>query len=370
MPETRATVSDICAAYWILLGREPDLNGLHDYAKKITEGMTLKALRNSFMASDEFRRSQKKADAQSDCVDQPNHIGQPHEVTQASPASLSDVCVAYRLLLGREPDISGLLDHATKSLKGMSLGMLRNSFLASEEFRASQRHNIVRVEMSDGLFVVVDSAEPEFGHVIYHHRTWEPHIIKLITEHLHPGDVYVDVGANVGVMAFHSARAVGPSGKIFAFEPDQTNASRFLEGVIANSFKNVLLFPFALSDRQDVFSVTGSSNAHLTAPQYGSRLTQSIPGDQVLAGEKRMDFVKIDVEGHEPFALKGLAQTLQRHKPMVLCEFNPRCLKDHGSVDPATFASDLFNITNVLEVIEHDGNRLQVVSVRELMDHW
>ena len=286
------------------------------------------------------------------------------------PATLSDLCAAYRILLGREPDLGGLLHYAEKIAEGISLKVLSNAFMASDEYHASQRQNIARVEMSEGLFVVVDLTEPEFGYVIYHHRTWEPHIIRLITEHLHPGDVYVDVGANVGVMSFNAAKAVGDYGKVIAFEPDQTNANRFLEGVVANSFKNVLLFPFALSDRQDVFSVTGSSNTYLTSPQYGGRLTQSIAGDLVLAGEKRIDLVKIDIEGHEPFALKGLAQTLRRHKPMVLCEFNPRCLKDHVSVEPDTFAGDLFSITNVLEVIEHDGHRNRVTSIRELMGLW
>ncbi len=233
-----------------------------------------------------------------------------------------------------------------------------------------QDANIVRVKMSHGPFVVVDSNEPEFGHVIHRHKTWEPHIVRLITENLRPGDVYVDIGANVGVMSFNAAKAVGPSGKVIAFEPDQANSIRFLQGVIANTFANVVLFSVALSNKPSVFSLTGSSNTYLISPENSNRLIQAIPGDYVLNSETRIDFIKIDIEGHEPFALKGIAQTLARHTPLVLCEFNPRCLKDHASIDPARFADELFSLTSAIEAIEHDGNRNLVKNAAELMALW
>jgi hypothetical protein len=144
-----------------------------------------------------------------------------------------------------------------------------------------------------------------------------------------------------------------------------------LEGVIVNSFKNVILLPMALSDKQGVLSVIGISNTFVTtAPKHPNMLTQSIAGDQVLASEPRIDFIKIDIEGHEPFALSGLSETLALHNPLVLCEFNPRCLKSLASVAPEEFASSLFGITNSLEVVEHDGNRTRVTSARDLMNLW
>ena len=80
--------------------------------------------------------------------------------------------------------------------------------------------------------------------------------------------------------------------------------------------------------------------------------------------------IKLDIEGFEPFALDGLSETLKRHQPTVLCEFNPRCLRDHASVEPASFADQLFRHAQGLDVIEHDGARCAVESGGALMELW
>jgi FkbM family methyltransferase len=253
-----------------------------------------------------------------------------------------------------------------------ALGMARSTSSASHsgEDEPAKHPGITRVEITGGVCVCIDTAEIDFGHVINRYKTWEPHLIQLIVDCLRSGDVYVDIGANVGVMAFNAAKAVGVTGKVIGFEPDPTNCNLFLRGLIANGFQNVSLIPVALSDQPAIFSLTGSSNSYLIEANDTNRLIQSLPGDFLLAGEPRIDFIKIDIEGYEPFALKGLAQTLRRHKPLVLCEFNPRCLKDHVSIDPLSFAHDLFGLTSTIEAVAHDGKRHHVKTAGELIALW
>src|SRR4029077_20463405 len=104
----------------------------------------------------------------------------------------------------------------------------------------------------------------------------------------------------------------GPSGKVIAFEPNPTNVNCFLQGLVKNAFNSVLLFPVALSDRSAVFSLAGASNSYLNGKGDPERLTQSIRGDDILSNEPRINVVKIDVEGHEPFVIKGVTGTLKR----------------------------------------------------------
>lgn len=284
-------------------------------------------------------------------------------------ATAEDVRAAYRLVLGREPDSAGLKNYLELiDRRPTPTRRLLESFLNSSEFLAQSAGT--KVDLG-GVCVMVDAFEPEFGATIARDARWEPHIASTIKAHLAPGLVFVDVGANVGVMSFTAAQAVGPRGRVISFEPNERNAELFLRGVFENGFQRfVRLHRLALSDRADLFALDGGSNAFLVRPERNAALVQSVPGDEMLAAEAAIHFIKIDIEGHEPFALKGLTRTLRRHRPIVLCEFNPRCLKDHIGMAPEEFAELLFTFTDELRVIEHDGRTSRIAAAKALTDMW
>jgi FkbM family methyltransferase len=285
-------------------------------------------------------------------------------------ATPEDVKAAYRLVLGREPDPVGFSDYiGSLTKKPVSKQRLLTMFLNSQEYLARQAGT--KVDIGGGVFVYVDPAEPEFGRAIVKDATWEPHIVKAIQATLARGQVFVDVGANVGVMAFTAAQAVGPQGKVIAFEPNEDNARYFLRGVFENGYQEfVRLYRVALSDKPSLFALRGSSNTHLIDPAAQTRLVQGIAGDDVLASEPAVDLIKLDIESHEPFALRGLARTIRRHKPKILCEFNPRGLKDNRGVPPEDFAEQIFDLTREVQVIEHNGAMHEVNRARDLMNLW
>jgi len=284
--------------------------------------------------------------------------------------ALDEIKLTYRLLLGREADPGGLAHYRRLGESGLDLDGLRTDIMGSPEYRSKFALPNQRVVDMGHAKVVVDSGEPEFGRHIAAHGSWEPHIMALIRHHLKPGDTYVDIGANVGVMAFTAAAAVGPGGRVIAFEPHPDNIRHFLAGIAVNGFENVTLHGFALSDAQSIFSLIGSSNGYLMPEGQASFQTVALPGDPLLAGEKRIDMIKIDIEGHEPHALAGLDRTLRKHRPIVLGEFNPRCLRDHIGCPPAQFADQLFGLTDRIEAIEHDGRVNEVRAPAELLDLW
>jgi FkbM family methyltransferase len=287
-------------------------------------------------------------------------------------ATPEDLRAAYRLLLGREPDEVGF-EHHLKRIREESLttAELCAEFLASPEHQA-EREAGMKVDIGGGVFAIVNPLEREFGRHIARNGTWEAHIVEVIRANLSKGHVFVDVGANVGVMSFNAAHEVGPHGKVIAFEPNEENARLFLQGVRENGFqKFIRLYHFALSDHSDLFALEGGSNTHLVRGDALRRpLVQSVRGDELLASERDIRFIKLDIEGHEPFAITGLSETISRHKPIMLCEFNPRCLKDHIGVPPKDFAVQLFSLTDLITVIEYDGRKKSVHSVSELLDFW
>lgn len=288
---------------------------------------------------------------------------------QDAPATPEDVAAAYRLVLGREPDREGF-DHYVALIEHGSLTkqQMLAAFLNSAEFMAKECG--LKVDLG-GVFVVVNPSEPEFGRPIAVDATWEPHIVATITKRLSRGQVFVDVGANVGVMSFKAAQIVGSQGKVIAFEPNEENARFFLRGVVENSFQEfVRLHRLALSDKPRLFSLHGGSNTHLIGAEGAARLVQAIRGDELLAAEPAIHFIKLDIEGHEPFAIRGLTETINRHKPTILSEFNPRCLNDHIGIPPDEFAGQVFELAREVMVIEHDGNTNTVFEPRALMDLW
>lgn len=284
--------------------------------------------------------------------------------------SRQEIELAYRLLLGREADPGGLATYERMAVEGLDLEGLRNIFLTSPEYRSHSAGAQQRIVDMGHARVVVDATEPEFGRHIAQHGSWEPHIMAILQRHLKAGDTYVDIGANVGVMAFTAAAAIGPTGRVLAFEPHPDNIRNFLAGVAVNGFDNVTLHGFALSDSQSVFSLIGTSNGYLMPVGQTVFQTVALPGDPILADLPRLDFLKIDIEGHEPQALAGLDRTLRKHRPIVLGEFNPRCLRDHIGCPPAQFAEQLFGLTDTIDAIEHDGRVTTVDTPAALLALW
>lgn len=285
-------------------------------------------------------------------------------------ATAQDIRAAYRLLLGREADEEGLAHYGRLAEEGrLTLERLREILLSSEEYRRRHRARRRQVDLG-GVTVVVDPEDPAFGRVIAASGTWEPHVAAAILRLLEPGGVFVDVGANVGAMAFRAARRVGPGGKVIAFEPDPLNASLFLQGVAANGFTQVRLHPVALSDAPAVFALQGGSNAYLVEAGATDVMAQAMRGDDLLRGETRIDLIKLDIEGHEPQALRGLRETLTWRRPWVLVEFNPRCLREHIGERPEAFAAELFALSPSIAAIRPGGRTDSFAGPEALMAFW
>jgi len=134
------------------------------------------------------------------------------------------------------------------------------------------------------------------------------------------------------------------------------------------------VLPHAASDARTVFSLTGgTSNTHLIGarePQDGGHFVQSIVLDEALSSLPRLDFVKMDIEGHEPQAFDGFSRMIERHRPVLLVEFNPRCLVNLQQQSPLAFLKQIFAFYPRVRVTSAFDDNQVFDSAESVLGYW
>lgn len=289
-----------------------------------------------------------------------------------------DIRFCYEFFLHRPPDDVGVKHYRDRMAAGATLEEIIRSFAGSDEFLMKVgrhlREDITEVDLG-GYSVAVHRLDSDFGNAIVQSKQYEEHVRKAVREHLTPGDVFVDIGTNVGVMALLAATIVGPSGRVIAVEPEPENLQMLYRGIILNGVTNVDVWPFAASNTQSVFSLGGLSNGHVEeagrsiATEAGAKLVQSVRLDDLLGDLPRLDCVKIDIEGHEPKATEGFWANVTKHRPTLIVEWNPRTLKRAGE-DMSAYAAKLLALYPSLRVTSAFGDDLAVTSAGEIVQLW
>jgi FkbM family methyltransferase len=175
--------------------------------------------------------------------------------------------------------------------------------------------------------------------------------IRALLDRLSPGDIAVDVGANKGAYLYWMRQGVGPSGRVFAFEP-QPGLARYLEAVRARmGWDNVVVRECAISESagERVLHVPGWENSPgasleqvvAAVPGARERLVSADTLDHQLEGAGRIALVKVDVEGHELAVFRGAARTLAESRPVLLFECEARHLTGRTPRDIFTYLEGL-----------------------------
>ena len=170
--------------------------------------------------------------------------------------------------------------------------------------------------------------------------------VSIFLRSVKPGAIVFDVGANIGEFTILLSHAVGPNGKIHAFEPVPQTFERLTRNVKKSSINNrVILNNCALSDHLGYATIhmpaSDETEASLTDHSYASWSSKSVvsfdckletlDNYSVMHNIEKIDFVKIDVEGAEMLVLRGMKKILSNKSPPVLMlEAFPPWMKDFG----------------------------------------
>jgi FkbM family methyltransferase len=159
-------------------------------------------------------------------------------------------------------------------------------------------------------------------------------LIQLYRRLLRPGDIYVDAGANLGQLALVAARAVGPSGRVYAFECGPAAVARLRENVALNGFGNVEVVDKACWDSCGSAELHEFAGGELDLLSLGQRPDRTVARSFTVAtvriddvvSEAQVKLVKIDVEGAERAAIHGAERVIfeSARRPHLVLECNAR----------------------------------------------
>jgi FkbM family methyltransferase len=207
---------------------------------------------------------------------------------------------------------------------------LAHWFKPSAGLKKSFANGIIWLSTED--ICIYTTADNYIEHTILTTGTYEDEINKLIRASLKPGYVALDIGGNIGLQSIRMSQCCGNEGLVYAFEPLKHIQQKFAKNIMLNNCSNVTLFPFALSNtagsiavkideqvwNQGTFSLN-QTNGGQTLQQIEIKTGDTLPEIQNLT---RLDLIKIDVEGFELQVLQGLADTLAKHKPRIIFEYD------------------------------------------------
>jgi FkbM family methyltransferase len=221
---------------------------------------------------------------------------------------------------------------------------------------------------ADGHLLYVEPHDRAVGARLRRRGVWAAAETALCKREIQPGMRVLDVGANIGYFTLLFARLVGPTGHVYAFEPEPRNFDLLQRNIARNGYTNITAVPKAVSrasGSQQLYKSPDNLGDHRLA--YGAAGREAVDVsvvalDEYFPAEARVDFIKVDIQGAECGALHGARALIARSAPLrLITEFWPAGIRALGD-DPEQYLTDLAALGFRLAVIA-PGSRLQLVSL-------
>jgi FkbM family methyltransferase len=290
---------------------------------------------------------------------------------------------AYKLLLDREPESEDVIA-AMQTAWGTTRD-LRRALMASPEFRGKNlaslaytpESNVVIAQLPSSLRLFVDLSDVAIGLNIARGR-YEASELAFVQRYVKRGQSVLDIGANIGLFSIVMGDLVGPEGRVHAFEPLQQNLTLLERSIRENRMEARITVRRALvgdaaGERQLVSlslqeGAMNSGGAYLQTPGTpvpAGHTVESVPMVTLDTEDIRspVSFIKIDVEGAEPFVFRGAKRLLAADRPVILCEINPRQLERVAGCTGSDFIAEL-------AALGYQCFELESGSPAALIDRW
>lgn len=205
--------------------------------------------------------------------------------------------------------------------------------LKSCDYRLRRPRDGVVRHLVAGVEVALSLPNPTEFRIFEQGYGHESDFLDALARKLQPGDVYYDVGSNIGQFLIPMSKVVGERGRAFGFEPHPLNHQRLAENIDLNRLTNAHVFQVALSDGAGEIEMFGQRGTATMVWRAAARhkaevtaIVQTVRGDDLRLAEGLPipKAVKIDVEGAEFAVLTGLRETLSsRDCELLCCEIHP-----------------------------------------------
>ncbi len=210
---------------------------------------------------------------------------------------------------------------------------------------------------------------------------YQLNILKTLKKLLNPGDIFIDVGANIGYMSAFSAGLVGKSGEVHSFEPVPFYFNILSKWVTLNKEYQFFLNNFALGESQGIAKIKISDvqnlgwNTIVPGWMKPHTIKEIIEINVIRLDDyifenniKKVSLIKIDVEGYEFPVLKGLSKFFmkkEKNLPHIIVEINPTaCLQlDYKMRDLEVFMSKYH-----YKAFSLDGSCIDIKKLEKIMD--
>src|ERR1700712_2460098 len=195
-----------------------------------------------------------------------------------------------------------------------------------------QRDLIVRTSFGARLLC---SHENYIQRMVMQRGSFEPESTAATLRETRAGQVAIDVGSNVGYYTLLLAQSVGSTGHVHAFEPTRWAYERSLRNVSLNSQHSAQITlnhaGLLAEERSGVEAIESRFSARILAKQHLEQL-QFLTLDRYCDERKikRIDFMKVDVDGYDYQVLRGSRSILSESNAVLLCELHESALREHG----------------------------------------
>lgn len=164
---------------------------------------------------------------------------------------------------------------------------------------------------------------------LYYTGTYERGTLSVIKDILGENDVFVDIGANIGLMSIYASKIVGVNGKVYSFEPNPNTYEILTRNIEINSCSNILASQYAIGDKKqsslifDNWNKNRGSSSIINYNESQSGYEINIDTlEHLIEDYDDIDLIKIDVEGYELqvlFGMRNILESMQAPNLIIEC---------------------------------------------------
>jgi len=232
----------------------------------------------------------------------------------------------------------------------------------SELLKKTHGETLIKLKLKDidNLYMYVDLSDEGISKDLFLFGKREENMTKIFKLYLKPGQNIIDIGSNIGYYVLIEASIVKPNGRIYALEPDPHNVKILRRNIEVNQYDNIVYIENAavsnktgvaqlhLANRSNLHTLTRVPEMDKYVKFKGSIEVPTFSLDDFLKFKnidpRSIDVIRMDIEGHEVYALEGMRKTLKRAGPLILfIEIHPKLIKQDSNYTYESFLEALKN---------------------------